>query len=176
MKMITLLLAGGLGNQMFQYAFARCLALRNGMGLRMSRYYCTPRVSRPYALNNLNLSEDVKLMTKAQEYIAVTKYRVVNKLCKFFKHKNNFVSKNEVSPSMFAGKLGHVVITGDAEADTEGLIGEHEHMELVQITHTSEELGGEWWFVLRDIPEAEIERERLRGDVDYLAMMTGVEL
>ena len=79
---------------MFQYAFARCLSLRRGDVLRMSRYYCRTGVSRPYALNNLKLSEDVKLMNKAQEYIAVTKFRIANKLCKFFKKKNDFISKN----------------------------------------------------------------------------------
>lgn len=107
--MITLLLAGGLGNQMFQYAFARCLALRNGDKLQMSRYYCTPRVSRPYALNNLNLSEDVSLMSKFQEFIAVTKFRVVNKLCKFLIGKQDYCSKRFViqldSPDNYESKF-----------------------------------------------------------------------
>ena len=67
--MITLLLAGGLGNQMFQYAFARCLALRNGDKLRMSR------ALRPIL---------VKLTTKAQEFCAVKKFRLVSEIQKFY--------------------------------------------------------------------------------------------
>ena len=85
---------------------------------------------------------------------------------------NNFISKTEVTEATFAGKLGHVVIEGDADDDMGGLIGEHEHMELVQV----EQYGSEWWFILRDMSAAELERLKTRGDIDYIAMMTGVEL
>ena len=85
---------------------------------------------------------------------------------------SNFVSKSEVTPSMFEGKLAHVVISGDAEADTEGLIGEHEHMELVHC----KKYGNEWWFILRDVPASELELVKLQGNVAYLSMMTGIEL
>ena len=117
--MITLILAGGLGNQMFQYAFARCLSLRRCDNLRMSLYYCRSGVSRPYALNNLFLSDDVKLMTKAQEFIAVSKFRIVNKLCKFFRKKNDFCSKNfliqldfpdEYEPGLMSQNFGDSLI------------------------------------------------------------------
>lgn len=80
---------------------------------------------------------------------------------------------------MFKGKLGHVTISGNAEADEAGLIGEHDHMELVQIAHYTQAIHGVedgWYFVLRDIPEAERKWLQLRGDTDYIAMMTGVEL
>ena len=85
---------------------------------------------------------------------------------------NNFVSKNEVSPSMFLGKLSHVVITGEAEADTEGLIGEHEHMELVHC----KKYGNEYWFILRDIPASELAMVKMQGNIAYLSMMTGIDL
>ena len=80
---------------------------------------------------------------------------------------------------MFKGKLGKVTITGDADADEAGLIGEHHNMELVQIAHYTQAIHGVedgWYFVLRDIPEAERKWLQLRGDTDYIAMMTGVEL
>ncbi len=92
---------------------------------------------------------------------------------------NNFVSKTELTEEMFKGKLGKVTITGDADADTAGLIGEHHNMELVQIAHYTQAVHGcddGWYFVLRDIPEAERKWLQLRGDTDYIAMMTGVEL
>ena len=92
---------------------------------------------------------------------------------------NNFVSKTEVTEGTFKGKLGRVVIAGDAEADEAGLIGEHENMELVQIAHYTQATHGcedGYYFVLRDIPAAELETLRNRGDIDYIAMMTGVEL
>ena len=85
---------------------------------------------------------------------------------------NNFISKKELTADTFRGKLSKVTITGDAEADEAGLIGEHEHMELVQVA----KYGDEYWFILREIPVAELERLQARGDIDYIAMMTGVEL
>lgn len=92
---------------------------------------------------------------------------------------NNFVSKTEVTEETFKGKLGRVKIEGDADADMAGLIGEHEHMELVQIVHYTKTVHGcddGYYFVLRDIPEVELEALKNRGDIDYIAMMTGVEL
>ena len=85
---------------------------------------------------------------------------------------NNFICKSELSEAMFEGKLAHVIIEGDADYDMSGLIGVHEHMELVQV----EQYGSEWWFILRDMSAAELERLKTRGDIDYIAMMTGVEL
>ena len=85
---------------------------------------------------------------------------------------NNFISAAEVTEATFRGKLGRVTITGDAEADEAGLIGEHTNMELVQV----QQYGEEYWFILRDISAAELEKLQTRGDIDYIAMMTGVTL
>lgn len=85
---------------------------------------------------------------------------------------NNFISKTELTEDTFRGKLSKVTITGDAEAEDAGLIGEHEHMELVQV----QQYGAEWWFILREMSAAELQALKDRGDIDYIAMMTGVEL
>lgn len=85
---------------------------------------------------------------------------------------NNFISKTELTEATFEGKLRHVVIEGDAEADMYGLIGEHENMALVQV----QQYGAEWWFILRGLSPAELQELKNRGDIEYLAMMTGVEL
>ena len=85
---------------------------------------------------------------------------------------NNFISKTEVTPATFAGKLSAVTITGDAEADEAGLIGEHKNMQLVQV----KKYDSEYWFILREIPAAELERLQNRGDIDYIAMMSGITL
>ena len=45
-------------------------------------------------------------------------------------------------------------------------------MECVQVTKNADE----YWFVLRDITDSERASIKLRSDVEYLAMMTGVEL
>lgn len=79
---------------------------------------------------------------------------------------NNFISKTEIIPEIFERNLG-VVYINDGEINEE-----HKNMDLVQITR----MGEEWWFILRDIPENEIENAKLRADVDFLAMMTDVEI
>lgn len=89
---------------------------------------------------------------------------------------NNFVSKKEVTAETFRGKLGRVVIEGDAEADEAGLIGTHEHMELVQVAHYTQATHGladGYYFALRDIPAEEQEKRQLRADVDYAIMLGG---
>ena len=82
---------------------------------------------------------------------------------------NNFITTQEITEATFAGKLGKVVIAGDAEADEAGLIGEHHNMELVQI----QKHGAENWFILRDIPADELEKRQIRADVDYALMLGG---
>ena len=89
---------------------------------------------------------------------------------------NNFVSKTEVTADTFKGKLGRVIIEGDAETDEVGLIGTHEHMELVQVAHYTQATHGlvdGWYFSLRDIPADEQEKRQLRADVDYALMLGG---
>lgn len=46
--MITIRLSGGLGNQMFEYAAARALALRNGTEVRLDLAYLLDRTPRPW--------------------------------------------------------------------------------------------------------------------------------
>ena len=89
---------------------------------------------------------------------------------------NNFFSKTEVTADTFRGKLGRMVITGDAEADEAGLIGEHHNMELVQIAHYTQKTHGladGWYFALREIPANELKDRQLRADVDYAIMLGG---
>ncbi|MBQ6918712.1 MAG: hypothetical protein IJQ74_00135 [Synergistaceae bacterium] len=85
---------------------------------------------------------------------------------------NNFISRNEISSGTFDGKLKHVVITGDKEADMEGLIGEHSNMELVRCQY-DEGLGG-WAFVLREIPASTLRELRIDARLDYIEMMEGL--
>ena len=79
---------------------------------------------------------------------------------------NNFISQEQINPEIFDGNLEKVTIN-DGENDEV-----HENMGLVQVT----QMGDEYWFVLRDIPASEIANEKLRSDLDYLAMMADVEI
>lgn len=78
---------------------------------------------------------------------------------------NNFVSKKRIRDSVFDGNLSDVVIN-DGERDEV-----HTNMELIQMT----KMGSEYWFILADIPKERLEREQMRADIDYIAMMTDVE-
>ena len=97
-------------------------------------------------------------------------YRIVladgNEIGNLRLNGNNFISNVPVDKAVFDGNLAPVTIY-------KGLIPEvHEHMELVQITR----MGNEHWFVLRDISQRELNEMQVRADIDFLAMMTDVEL
>lgn len=82
---------------------------------------------------------------------------------------NNFVTPVKVTKETFNGKLSRVIIEGDESEDGYGLIGEHKNMELVQITPAAQ--GEGYWFVLRDLSEAELEKILVNSRLDYIEMM-----
>lgn len=79
---------------------------------------------------------------------------------------NNYISTELVNPVIFEGNCSPVIIN---DGTTDEI---HDNMELVQIT----EVNGQYWFILRDISLDELKQIKLRSDIEYLAMMTGIEL
>lgn len=79
---------------------------------------------------------------------------------------NNFISGTAVDAAVFTGNCSPVVISDGAAEKV------YQNMELVQIVET----GGEYWFVLRELTEKELADIKTRADIEYLAMMTNVEL
>lgn len=77
--MVTVLLSGGLGNQMFQYAAAKSLAMRLNTTLSIDLYTFTKKTQatvRPYELDIFNIgnipetfSAKAKFVTKARPFI-----------------------------------------------------------------------------------------------------------
>ncbi len=91
-----------------------------------------------------------------------------------FTLKNNcLVSKNEITPAMFAGKLSPVTISGTkSENDDEdfgGLVGTHEHMQVAYIKQTDEGYA----LALGEIDKETWEKDKLRADVDFALMLGG---
>ncbi len=84
---------------------------------------------------------------------------------------NYFVCDEKFDTGIFAGKLNGVTISCDDE-DILGVVGSHEHMRLEHEMMFE----GKFLFLLLDIPQEEIYRAKLDGNIEYLAMMTGVEL
>ena len=82
---------------------------------------------------------------------------------------NNLISKTPLTDETFNGKLSHIVIEGDKEADMAGLIGEHTNMELVQCVNDAT-LGG-YAFILRELSPEEVREMRVDARLDYIEMM-----
>ena len=82
------------------------------------------------------------------------------------KNGDNFASLSPITEDVFLNNTSPVTITEDGFNET------HAHMELVQITT----MGDECWFVLRDLTDDEIHQIDLEAKIDYIAMMTGIDL
>lgn len=80
---------------------------------------------------------------------------------------NNFISTLPVTEDMFLYNCSQVIIN-DGESDTA-----YTNMELVQITEPEV---GVYWFILREISQKELDQMKLQSDIEYVAMMSGVEL
>lgn len=79
---------------------------------------------------------------------------------------NNFISSVEVDASAFESNCSPVTISDGTNEEV------HENMELIYLEQRDEE----YWFAFRDIPESELAQIKLRSDVDYLAMISEVEI
>lgn len=81
---------------------------------------------------------------------------------------NNYISKTEITEDDFKGKLSKITIENETDKTSEEL----EHMELVQIVYYEDG----YYFVLRQLSADEIDKIKTKADIEYLAMMTDVDL
>lgn len=81
---------------------------------------------------------------------------------------NNYISKTEITEDDFKGKLSKITIENETDKTSEEL----EHMELVQIVHYEDG----YYLVLRQLSADEIDKIKTKADIEYLAMMTDVDL
>lgn len=79
---------------------------------------------------------------------------------------NCFISNIEIDMAVFEGNCSPVIIN-DGEHDEF-----HENMEAIQAASVDDR----FWFALRDISTAELEKIKTQSDIEYLAMMVGVEM
>lgn len=66
--MIIVKIIGGLGNQMFQYAFARSISLRNNIEFRIDITGFKTYKLREYKLNNLSICENIASLIELQKF------------------------------------------------------------------------------------------------------------
>lgn len=76
---------------------------------------------------------------------------------------NNYISKTAISEATFEDNLSEVVIDGVT----------YENMVLVQLVEHEDET---YWFILREKTAQEIENEKLRSDIEFLALEANVTL
>ena len=81
---------------------------------------------------------------------------------------NNYISKTKITEDDFKGNLSKVII----ENETDKISVELEHVELVQIVHYEDG----YYFVLRQLSQDEIDKQKMQGDIEYLAMMTNTDM
>lgn len=97
MNTIYLVLGGGLGNQMFQYAAARAYALRHNSEIKICNFYYSDGINpnRHNSLDNLSLPRNIGIATEEEENAIkyfISKYnkkwwkKVVWKMPPFVKH------------------------------------------------------------------------------------------
>lgn len=79
---------------------------------------------------------------------------------------NNFIAPAEVKESDFEGKLMTVEVSNGEETQVMS------NCDLVQIT----KVGNEWWFVLREMTDEELRLRKMSANIDYIAMMTDVDI
>lgn len=88
---------------------------------------------------------------------------------------NNYISKTLLTEEDFKYKLAKVTVSDGEEEIV------YENMKLIQIMEMPttrgipEEQAG-WWFVLSAMSPLELELGRMKADIEYLSMMTDVEL
>ena len=79
---------------------------------------------------------------------------------------NNFISNIEIDAAAFEGNCSKITIN-DGEKDEI-----YSNVELVQIM----KIENEYWFVLRQIPKSEREFTKMQSDLEYVAMMSEIDL
>lgn len=79
---------------------------------------------------------------------------------------NNFISEAEITEDDFRGKLSKVTVEG------KDFKQEYNNMELVQIAHYEDG----YYFVLREIPQEELDKLKMQSDIEYIAMMSDIDM
>lgn len=85
----------------------------------------------------------------------------------FTKNGDNYITDTKVDEDVFEGNLDTLTVT-NGEDDTRELT----NAQLIQQI----EFDGKYWLCFREKSEQEIKEERINSQIEYLAMMTDVDL
>lgn len=79
---------------------------------------------------------------------------------------DNFTANYEITEDIFEYNTSPVIINIDGNVEA------HDYMKLVQVM----KFENEWWFILRDLTNAELKQMDVDAKIDYIAMMAGIDL
>ena len=87
---------------------------------------------------------------------------------------NTKINNVELKGDILYIDFSHEFIDNALEGKEDGQVvkQEYEHMELVQVAHYEDG----YYFILRELSKAEIKERKMQGDIEYLAMMTDIDL
>ena len=80
---------------------------------------------------------------------------------------DNFISNTAINADIFNENCSPIIVSDGVNSET------HNNMEFVQVT---EQEPGKYWFVLRELSASELARIKMQSDIEYVAMMAGIEL
>lgn len=90
--MIYLTLGGGLGNQMFQYAFAKIISLKTNQRIVLNLYHIERDKIRDMSLQNLSI-EDIRVCPRIIGYLIGCKIKLTGKIAKRKEKKEDWKRK-----------------------------------------------------------------------------------
>lgn len=82
------------------------------------------------------------------------------------KNGTNYVSEAPLRKDIFVNNCSPMTIQDGDKSEL------HENAELLQVM----EFKGKYYLAFRDIPKKELEEARIRSDIDYIAMMSEIDL
>ena len=80
---------------------------------------------------------------------------------------DNYISYQPISAAVFEGNCSPIVFK-----EGEDVVGTWLCAELIQV----KQYGDEYWLAFREISEKEIAEAKIRADIDYIAMMSEIDL
>lgn len=87
--MVILVIGGGLGNQMFEYAFARCVQERVQEKLYLDLHHIAYDSLRTYSLNHLFIDSNVVILNRFQSLLCRVDLRIRKRIIKLLSKNNN---------------------------------------------------------------------------------------